>query len=153
MRLRVKMTLPTTAIVAMTILAASCTLAEEKETKELTVESAPTPATDISREPASSIGPGLQRLVDMATKSLATKLSIEESDIKVAEAAYVTWRDSSTGCPQPDMQYMQVLTNGSRIVLKTSAGMFHYHSGGNRQPSYCASPSKTGPLPYAPGEA
>ena len=153
MRLSTRMTLSTTAIVAATILAAGCTLAEEKELKDLTVESTPLPATDISLAPSAPIGPGLQRLVDMASKNLTAKLGIEETGIKVVEAAYVTWRDSSLGCPQPDTQYMQVLTNGSRIVLKTSNGVFHYHSGGNRQPSYCAKPSKIGPLPYSPGEA
>jgi len=152
MRLITRMPLPTTAIVAATILAAGCTLAEEIDTKGLTVESIPIPATDIGRSPSPPVGPGLQRLVDMATKSLATKLGIEETGIKVTEAAYVSWPDSSTGCPQPGMQYMHVLSNGSRIVLKANTGVYHYHSGGNRPPTYCAKPSALGPLPYAPGE-
>ncbi len=140
-------------MVAAFLVAAGCANAADQEKKGLTVESMPSVAADLGSAPTVAIGAGLQRLVDMATKSLTAKLDIEETGIKVVEAAYVTWRDSSIGCPQPDMQYMQVLTNGSRIVLKASARVFHYHSGGNRQPSYCASPSKIGPLPYAPGEA
>ena len=145
--------MPAATIIAVFLVAAGCANAADQEKKGLTVESIPLPATDISSAPSAPVGPGLQRLVDMATKNLTAKLGIEETGIKVMEAAYVTWRDSSLGCPQPNTQYMQVLTNGSRIVLKSSAGVFHYHSGGNRQPSYCASPSKIGPLPYAPGEA
>ncbi len=140
-------------MVAAFLVAAGCANAADQEKKGLTVESMPSVAADLGSAPTVAIGAGLQRLVDMATKSLTAKLGIEETGIKVVEAAYVTWRDSSIGCPQPDMQYMQVLTNGSRIVLKASARVFHYHSGGNRQASYCASPSKIGPLPYAPGEA
>ena len=95
----------------------------------------------------------MQRLVDMATKNLAAKLSIEEVDIAVAQAVFVTWRDSSIGCPRPDMQYMQVLTKGSRIVLKANNSVYHYHSGGNQPPSHCANPSPQKPLPYKHGES
>ena len=95
----------------------------------------------------------MQRLVDMATKSLATKLGIEEADIAVAQAEYVTWRDSSIGCPQPDMQYMQVITNGSRIVLKANGAVYNYHSGASVPPSYCPKPATQKPLPYEHGES
>ena len=74
-------------------------------------------------------------------------------DIDIVDAAYVTWRDSSIGCPRPGMQYMQVLTNGSRILLRANAVLYYYHSGGSRAPFLCAKPSPNEPLPYAPGEA
>ena len=98
-------------------------------------------------------GPGLQRLVDIAKTDLGAKLGVGADDIDLVEAAYVTWRDSSIGCPRPDMQYMQVLTNGARIVLRANGVLYHYHSGGSRAPFLCARPSPQGPLPYAPGEA
>ena len=98
-------------------------------------------------------GPGLQRLVDIAKTDLSTNLRIDAGDIETVEAAYVTWRDSSIGCPVAGMQYMQVLTNGARIVLRANGILYHYHSGGNRAPFFCARPSPEGPLPYAPGEA
>ena len=145
--------IPAATMVAVILVAAGCANAADQENKELTVKSVPSVAADLGSAPAVAVGPGIKRLVDIATADLAAKLGIEKTDIQVAEAGYVTWRDSSIGCPQPDMQYMQVLTNGSRIVLKTREGVFHYHSGGNRQPAYCASPSKIGPLPYSPGEA
>jgi hypothetical protein len=139
-------------MVATIFVAAGCANAADQDTKELTVKSVPSIASDLSSTPAVSVGPGMQRLVDIATRNLATKLGIEEADITVAQAEYVTWRDSSIGCPQPDMQYMQVLTNGSRIVLKANNGVYHYHSGGNRPPSYCAKPAPRKPLPYEYGE-
>jgi len=139
-------------MVATLLVAAGCAIAADQEKKELTVESMPSVAADLGSAPTVAVGAGLQRLVDMATKSLATKLGIEEADIALAQAEYVTWRDSSIGCPQPDMQYMQVLTNGSRIALKANNGVYHYHSGGNRPPSYCAKPAPRKPLPYEYGE-
>jgi hypothetical protein len=98
-------------------------------------------------------GPGLQRLADIARSDLGAKLDVDAEDIDIVEAAYVTWRDSSIGCPRPETQYMQVLTNGARLVLRANGVLYHYHSGGNRAPFLCAKPSPKGPLPYAPGEA
>ena len=141
-----------TTMVAAFLVATGCANAADQEKKELTVKSVPTIASDLSSTPAVSVGTGMQRLVDMATKNLAAKLGIEEADITVAQAVYVTWRDSSIGCPRPDMQYLQVLTNGSRIVLKANNRVYHYHSGGNQPPSHCAKPSPQKPLPYDHGE-
>ena len=152
MRMRKRMALPGVTMLVATFMAVGFACAADQDTKELTVKSVPTIASDLSNTPAVSVGTGMQRLVDMATKNLATELGIEEADITVAQAEYVTWRDSSIGCPLPDTQYMQVLTNGSRIVLKANNAVYHYHSGGNRPPSYCAKPAPRNPLPYEHGE-
>ncbi len=152
MRKNKKMALPGVTMVAATFMAVGFACAADQDTKELTVKSVPSIASDLSSTPAVSVGAGMQRLVDMATKNLATRLGIEEADITVAQAVYVTWRDSSIGCPRPDMQYLQVLTNGSRIVLKANNTVYHYHSGGNQPPSHCAKPSPQKPLPYDHGE-
>ncbi len=144
--------IPAMTLVAAFLVAAGCANAADQQEPKLTLESIPSVVTAATSVPPAPLGAGMQRLVDMATKSLATKLGIEEADITVAQAEYVTWRDSSIGCPQPDMQYMQVLTNGSRIVLKANNGVYHYHSGGNRPPSHCTEPAPQKPLPYDHGE-
>lgn len=100
-----------------------------------------------------SLGPGIRRLVDIAVKDLAERIGVEQADIKVLQAEFVSWRDSSAGCPKPGYEYMQVITNGSRIVLSAGDRDYHYHSGGNRAPFLCENPSPIGPLPYALGEA
>jgi hypothetical protein len=100
-----------------------------------------------------TFGPGLQRLVDLATKDLIAKEGIDTTEIEVLQAAYVSWPDSSMGCPQPGYEYMQVVTNGSRIVLRAGKRVYYYHSGGNRPPFPCVKPSPSKPLPYGPGEA
>lgn len=89
--------------------------------------------------------PEMQKLVDMAVKNLAMSEAIDPSEIEVLQASPVTWPDSSLGCPQPDRGYMQVLTDGSRIVLRVDGRVYNYHSGDNRAPFYCKKPSKAGP--------
>ena len=122
----------------------------------LQVESAPMPATQVGKADESGgkveLGPGITRLVDMAKADLVRRIGTEEEQIEVIRAEYVTWPDSSLGCPKPGFQYLQVLSNGSRIQLKVDELVFNYHSGGNRPPSYCSKPSDKAPLPFEAGE-
>lgn len=127
-------------------------------TSEFRVLSVPTIAGEVEAEAKAaggeiSLGPGLQRLVDLAKQDLGARLGLEQAEIEIVQAEYVTWRDSSVGCPQPGYQYTQVLTNGSLIRLGANKQVYHYHSGRNRPPTLCENPSATEPLPYAPGES
>jgi len=97
-------------------------------------------------------GPGMQRLVEMAKEDLSGRLAVAQDEIELMAADYVTWPDSSAGCPQPGMQYLQVLTNGSRIKLRSGKKTYHYHSGGNRPPFLCEKPAPIDPSQYGPGE-
>lgn len=102
---------------------------------------------------AVSPGPEMQRLVAGVKNDLAAKLSIDSKEIEVLRAEFVTWRNSSAGCPKPGTQYLDVLTSGTRILLKANNETYHYHSGGRRPPSLCKSPSPEAPLPYQDGDA
>lgn len=134
-------------------------MAEKKISKgeELKVVSIPKAAGEVNVESKPSVpislGPEMSRLVDLAKKDLAAELSVSDQEIDVLQADFVTWPDSSAGCPQPGMQYLQVLTNGARILLKANNAVYPYHSGGNRPPFPCKNPSSIGPLPYQEGEA
>ena len=94
----------------------------------------------------------MEGLVDLAIADLATRMSMDKDAIEVLQAEFVTWPNSSMGCPQPGFQYLDVLTNGSRIVLRAGEATYHYHSGKNRPPFWCRTPSKAAPVPYSPGE-
>ena len=100
-----------------------------------------------------SIGPGMQRLVDRAKSDLMEKKGISADQIEVIEAGYVTWPDSSMGCAKPGFQYLQVLTNGSRIVFRAGNRLYHYHSGKDYPPFHCEAPTVKNPPPYAPDES
>lgn len=79
--------------------------------------------------------------VDLARFDLAARLSIELSAITVVSVEDVTWPDSSIGCPQPGMAYLQVLTPGQRIVLSAAGGTYTYHTGRGRQLVLCSATS------------
>lgn len=92
-----------------------------------------------------TIGPGLQRLVDLAKQDLSKQLAIAEQKIILVEGKLVTWRDMSLGCPKPGMMYGQALVNGSLIKLEVGAKIYQYHSGSSREPFLCRHPAKNQP--------
>ena len=93
--------------------------------------------------------PDLQNLIDKAKEDLAQRLSISITQIRFIEVNEVIWPDSSLGCPQEGMVYLQVLTPGYLIRLEYANNQYEYHSGKGTEVIYCANP--TAPVPGAPG--
>ena len=75
---------------------------------------------------------GLEGLIEKAKEDLAQRLSISLDQISLVEATGVVWPDSSMGCPQPGMKYLQVPEDGALIVLKVEGNTYEYHNGGKR---------------------
>ena len=92
--------------------------------------------------------PRLQELIEKARTDLAQRLAISVNEIILLEARSVTWPDSSLGCPQEGMGYMQVLTPGYLIKLEFSEQQFEYHAGTKTNVIYCENP--TPPVPGMP---
>lgn len=85
---------------------------------------------------------GLESLIEMAKNDLAKRLSIPVDEIRLNEAKPVVWPDSSLGCPQPGMAYLQVPEDGALIVLQVGDTPYNYHNGGNRGLFLCETVSK-----------
>lgn len=83
------------------------------------------------------IDPRLERFVAEAVSNLALRLDIEQSDIRIAEAQFVTWPNSALGCPEPDMMYTQALVPGYRIRLTADGDTYHYHGARDKSPFHC----------------
>lgn len=90
---------------------------------------------------ATEVDPALADTVEQAIQNLADHLDVPEADITVVSAQPVTWSDASLGCPQPGMRYAQVVTEGSRIVLRHDDRTYDYHAGeGRPEPFLCDAP-------------
>lgn len=75
---------------------------------------------------------GMEGLIDKAKQDLAQRLSIPLDQINLVEATAVVWPDSSMGCPQPGMAYLQVPQDGALIILQAEGNTYEYHRGGSR---------------------
>jgi hypothetical protein len=81
--------------------------------------------------------PGLQNLIEQAKQDLAQRLAISTNQISLVQATEVEWSDSSLDCPQPGMEYLQVITPGYRILLEVSGNQYEYHSNRDAYVIYC----------------
>lgn len=94
----------------------------------------------MSRTPTPiSLDAEAEQLVLQAKQDLAKQLSVNIDQISLVEVQEVTWPDSSLGCPQPGMMYLQVLVDGHLIRFRATGQIYEYHSGGNRPPFLCPS--------------
>jgi hypothetical protein len=66
--------------------------------------------------------------VGSASKALAARLGIEQSDVVYVDAIQVDWDDTSLGCPQPDEDYLQVRTPGYLVRLAVGSDVFEVHT-------------------------
>lgn len=108
----------------------------------------PTPTEeDMTTIDPADLPSALQEVVNQAISTLAEKLSINSNKILVLSAQSVTWLDSSLGCPQPDMFYLQVLTDGYRIELSVDGQSYFYHANTKGSGLICENPSP----PYSDG--
>jgi hypothetical protein len=72
---------------------------------------------------------GSSPLVMAAVQDLAQRLGVDPADVTVVDARAVTWGDGSLGCPQPGMQYVQRLVDGTLVILKAGGRTYEYHGG------------------------
>jgi hypothetical protein len=126
-----QMITPKTALEAITVTTTQTVAVSptEGETTQMP-PSLPTPAD-----------PGLQRLIEKAKEDLAQRLSISLTQIRLVESTEVEWSDSGLGCPQPGMDYLQVITPGYLILLEVNAQTYEYHSNRDTYFVYCENQS------------
>lgn len=75
--------------------------------------------------------------VEQAQSDLAARLGVAPADLLVIAVQPMTWTGSNMGCPQPGMDYLQVLVDGYLIHLAYAGQTYAYHSGGGQPPFLC----------------
>lgn len=114
------------------------TLPEGLETVPIKPE--PVPPVDVE---IGEVQPGVVGFAELARTDLAERLGADTATIEIVTAEAVVWPDSALGCPQPDMAYLQVLSDGYRILLDHDGQLYSYHGGGSRlDPFLCERPAK-----------
>ena len=81
-----------------------------------------------STAPGFPIDPSMP-IVVAAVADLASRLGVAEDTVVVVDARAVTWGDSSLGCPQPGMQYLQRTVDGVLVILEAEGRRYEYHGG------------------------
>lgn len=118
-------------------------------TASTTAESFLTPAIatgEIPMTPSTPVNPAMQNVIEKAKTDLAQRLSVSIPDINLVEITEVEWSDSSMDCPQPGMDYLQVITPGFRILLEGNGNVYEYHSNRDTYVILCENPNSPGYL-------
>lgn len=76
-------------------------------------------------------------LLEGLLADLAARLEISTEEITIIHSQVVEWNDSSLGCPQPGMVYLQVVTPGFRAVLSAQDQLYDYHTDTNAKYILC----------------
>ena len=80
--------------------------------------------------------------IDAARQDLASRLQVPVNQVSVISQTEKIWPDGSLGCPRKGMNYKQVISNGSQLVLSVAGRHYFYHSGAGNAYFYCAKPAK-----------
>lgn len=102
----------------------------------------PTLGTEPIEQPAPGVPGTTAQLIEAVKQDLSSKFDVAIDEIEVLAIEEMNWRDSSLGCPQPDMAYLQVITPGFRITLSVDRKIFYYHSRDISHFLLCQNPSQ-----------
>lgn len=103
------------------------------------------PDSPISVPPTPQLSNALPRELygDLRNK-VAQKLGVAPETLTMVQSEEVQWRNSSLGCPQKGMNYLQVITPGWRIIFEDQDGRWHYvHTSERTQNFIICKDSKT----------
>jgi len=94
--------------------------------------------------------PELTGIIGTTVEDLSHRLGVDLTAIRVVAVEEVTFSDASLGCPQPGMNYAQVVTDGMRVILEAKAVFYDYRADGVQDPFLCeraaVSEKSSGPL-------
>jgi hypothetical protein len=79
-------------------------------------------------------------VVGLARQQLADSLSCDPQSVDVVSVEEMEWSDSSLGCPQPGMMYMQMITPGYRVTLEHNGQRYTFHTDHGRRAIRCDRP-------------
>ena len=107
------------------------------ETQQSSTQSAEGDIDQMTPSLSTPVDAGLQNLIEMIKTDLANRQAVAVEEIILLETMAVEWSDSSLDCPQPGMDYLQVITPGYRIVLQVNDQSYEYHTNRDAYFVYC----------------
>ncbi|NTU82050.1 MAG: hypothetical protein HGA45_22170 [Chloroflexales bacterium] len=91
------------------------------------------PAPSVERVPTADRADAVtdevpQDLLDKIIADAAQRSGVAKDQIIVQVGQAIEWPDSSLGCAQPGVMYMQVITPGYKVVLDAGGVAYDYHA-------------------------
>ncbi len=87
-------------------------------------------ACAIAEEPV--LSPAQEQAVDMARTELASVLGVAMDKIELQRVNPMDWPNSSLGCPEKGMMYLDVITSGFRVEFDVGGKIYQVHTAEKR---------------------
>lgn len=86
----------------------------------------------------------MNRILD----EVAELSGMARQDIELERAQEATWGDTSLGCPQPNVNYLQRVVSGFWVVLHAGKQEFDYRVDHNMRLHRCTGATRQAPIQY-----
>ena len=83
-------------------------------------------ACAVAEEPV--LSPTQEEAVNMARTELASVLGVAAAEIALNKVNSMVWPNSSLGCPEKGMMYLDVITSGFRVEFRVGGNIYHVHT-------------------------
>jgi len=88
-----------------------------------------------------------QRILDPILNEAAALANVPREQLVIVRAESVVWNDGSLGCPEPGMEYAQVLVNGYWVVISAAGHTYDFRVGRDGSFRLCPQGAAHPPLP------
>ena len=82
--------------------------------------------------PAADGRPALKSPAGIAQQLVAEQTGARAEDVEIVSTQQVDFSDSSLGCPQPGMSYLQVITPGHQVLVSHAGKTYDVRIAGQR---------------------
>lgn len=83
-------------------------------------------------------------------EEVAEKSGMARDALVLVRAEKATWSDSSLGCPQPNVDYAQMIVQGYWVILRAGREEYDYRVDHNQRHRRCTGATKRAPIVYPP---
>lgn len=73
----------------------------------------------------------LMELITAVARDLSRRTDLPLDELSFISAEAMTWPDTSLGCPDPDLLYAEVITEGYRVIMAGGQRLYVYHTDNN----------------------
>lgn len=72
-----------------------------------------------------------------AILEVLTQKGVKTDSVEVVSSKLVEWPDGSLGCPQPQTQYQDVITEGMQVIVSADGATYDFRFGPSDHPLLC----------------
>lgn len=99
---------------------------------------------------SAGVNPVPTRIMQQIVDEVSRESGVERSDLEVVRAEQATWNDGALGCPQPNVEYTQMIVQGYWVIVRAGGEEFDYRVDDRGRFVRCTGATRRAPIVYPP---